>query len=284
MFAYIYFAARWAPTKRRHTEGGSQQKPKQLLRIRTEKKKKNVQRLGWLWWIRSTAIRPVAFIFFIFFFFFFQQETSALHHHHRPPALLSFSTKSHTHAMAEGGDVESLDEWSLSHLISNASAMKSTTKSHKAMTYTYSIVLAYCKSKLWGRLHITFCVWLFRSIEKREEEKEPSSHHAPSRSVRKKIRQPVDNNSNNREEEERINKNKSKTKQKTKKKTRKKKRQRQRTRKERSSSSSVSKTTTGIIKGPLVCWWSWRSFPPSLIYMYKNIYCASYTEKSIVFL
>ena len=82
------------------------------------------------------------------------------------------------------------------------------------MTYTYSIVLAYCKSKLWGRLHITFCVWLFRSIEKREEEKEPSSHHAPSRSVRKKIRQPVDNNSNNKKKKK---KNKKKNKKKKKK-------------------------------------------------------------------
>jgi hypothetical protein len=53
-----------------------------------------------------------------------------------------------------------------------------------------------------------------RSIEKeeRKSKRQPSSHHAPSRSVRKKIRQPVDNNSNNREEEGRINKNKKVTK------------------------------------------------------------------------
>lgn len=52
--------------------------------------------------------------------------------------VVSFSTKSHTHEEGGPPDVESADEWSLSHLISNASAMKSTTKSHKAMTCTHS--------------------------------------------------------------------------------------------------------------------------------------------------
>ncbi len=115
-----------------------------------------------------------------------------------------------------GGDVESADEWSLSHLISNASAMKSTTKSHKAMTCTAHTPLALvlllypiASQKLSEAAYTSVFVFWLLSVDRKEEAKmEPSSHHAPSRSVRKKIRQPVDNNSNNREEEGRINKNK----------------------------------------------------------------------------
>lgn len=104
--------------------------------------------------------------------------------------VVSFSTKSHTHEEG-GGDVESADEWSLSHLISNASAMKSTTKSHKAMTCTHSsspsvvvvVVVSYCKSKLFrGRLHISFCVWLL-SVDRKRGEKKQKAAEFSSRSI-----------------------------------------------------------------------------------------------------
>lgn len=90
----------------------------------------------------------------------------------------------------------SVDEWILSHLISNASAMKSTTKGHKSVTYTSPT----SQVKIFRGLTSAQRSIDGRRIErgKKKEGGKLSSHHAPSRSVRKKIRQPVDNNSNNR--------------------------------------------------------------------------------------
>lgn len=112
----VSFAARWAPTKRdtdtrkekvRSTRKQLQETGKQNINKKKKRRKKNVQRLGWLWWIRccNPVVSYVCGLFILFFFsyfFFSKQETSALHHHHHhqeSSCFLSFSTKSHTRAM-----------------------------------------------------------------------------------------------------------------------------------------------------------------------------------------
>jgi hypothetical protein len=151
--------------------------------------------------------------------------------------VVSFSTKSHTHE--EGGGMSNLPTSGvcLTWFPMQWNRRQKVTKPwlvHTPLALVLLLLSLYpIASQNFSEAAYT-SVFVFgscRSIEKEEGKRQPSSHHAPSRSVRKKIRQPVDNNSNNREEEDRINKNKKVTKKSKRRRKRQEEKKRQRTRK-----------------------------------------------------